>query len=340
MIGGEYFLQPGEPSSSSLKIELSKLFAERSYFATGRDALFALVGELKGGQIWLPNFLCHSVWSSVAQAGKSVKLYEVNNELVGTHDWLTKIQTGDAVLVIHFFGIPDIELLEKLREKNVTVVSDVTHLLFNADGLFRVAKASDFSIASLRKSGPFPDGAICGSNMHAVPGAEAQTRQQFWSLRAAAMLSRGYSARKNFQDDENFLMFRQAEALVDSSLAGRYAMSFASGEIMSCMDIASQRAAVADNTVVLASRLARHCDLPANGRGMSQYFICAFDSKLVRDEVRNSLREKRIFCPVHWETAFLPQPHQLSERLLSIPCDARYNARDMSKIADGLIGAL
>lgn len=266
--------------------------------------------------------------------------YDVDDSLRGVHDWIADTQPDDVVLVIHFFGIPDIGLLKKLREKNVTLVSDATHLLFNAEGLAEVIQESDFSMASLRKSGPFPDGAFCGSNKHSVPAPSEPARQSFWSLRAAAMLSRGYSARQDFADDENFIMLRQAEEILDNAPAGRYGMSYASNGVMSAIDISSQRVAVAENTAVLAARLGHACELPVYGHGVSQYFVCKFSDKKSRDAVHSTLGTKRIYCPIHWDTSFLSQPHALSDKLLSIPCDARYSARDMSRTADELIAAL
>lgn len=340
MIGGEHYFQTPEPTLNSLEKELVMRFNKLSYFATGRDALFSLFSGLEIERIWLPNYLCHSVWSSVRQVGKPVRFYDVNNSLHGTHDWIVDIRPDDAVLVIHFFGIPDIGLLKKLREKNITLVSDVTHLLFNAEGLTEVVQGSDFSIASLRKSGAFPDGAFCGSNIHSVPVPDETARQSFWSLRAAAMLSRGYSARQDFSDDENFIMFRQAEEILDNAPAGRFGMSFISSGVISATDISSQRAVVAENAAVLAARLGQACELPAYGHGASQYFVCKFSDGKLRDAVRNTLGTKRIYCPIHWDTLFLAQPHTLSDELLSIPCDARYGVRDMSRIADELIAAL
>lgn len=340
MIGGEYYFQAPEPILSSLKKELTMWFSKLSYFATGRDALFSLFFDLEIRRVWLPNYLCHSVWSTVRQVGKPILYYDVDDSLHGAHDWIADIQPDDAVLVIHFFGVPDLGLLKALREKNVVLVSDVTHLLFNADGLIEVIQGSDFSMASLRKSGPFPDGAFIGSNKHSVPVPDEPARQDFWSLRAAAMLSRGYSARQDFADDENFILLRQAEEILDNSPAGRHGMSFISTGMMTATDISNQRATVAENTAVLAARLEQVCELPACGHGVSQYFVCKFSDRKSRDAVRITLGAKHIYCPIHWDTSFLPQPHALSDELFSIPCDARYGVRDMSRIADELIAAL
>jgi hypothetical protein len=52
----------------------------------------------------------------------------------------------------------------------------------------------------------------------------------------------------------------------------------------------------------------------------------------VRDDLRQFLSKRRIFLPAHW-----PQTpgctHILYQRLLSVPLDSRYNAKDMQRIA-------
>ncbi len=51
-----------------------------------------------------------------------------------------------------------------------------------------------------------------------------------------------------------------------------------------------------------------------------------------RDELRQSLSKKNIFLPVHWPAAHnIPNP--LSEKIISIPLDSRYDENDMREIA-------
>lgn len=340
MIGGEYYLSLPEAVTDSLAAELSGLFSEISYFSTGRDALYSLLASIDFRRVWLPDFLCNSVWAAARQVGKPVGFYPVGENLCAAHEWMSRVEANDVVLLIHFFGMADLELLARLRQLDVTVVSDVSHLLFNSAGLSAVAEASDFSLASLRKSAPFPDGAFCGSNMHSVPAANEATRREFWTLRAAALSSRCYSARQGFADDENFFLFRQAEAILDDSPAGRHAMSFLAGGILNGSRLSIERGTLAENAEVLAAGLGRVCEVPAHGRGISQYFPCVFHERRQRDDVREALSSERIHCPVHWDTTFLPDPHPLSDRILSIPCDARYAVRDMERIVREVVAAL
>ena len=59
------------------------------------------------------------------------------------------------------------------------------------------------------------------------------------------------------------------------------------------------------------------------------FFILSVERK---DDLRQYLSSKKIFCPVHW-----PQvdgvSNEISETLLSIPVDSRYDGKDMKIIA-------
>jgi hypothetical protein len=57
--------------------------------------------------------------------------------------------------------------------------------------------------------------------------------------------------------------------------------------------------------------------------------------------VSKALADQGIFAPRHW--AALPSPrerfpasHALAQSLLTLPCDYRYNERDMSRLADAV----
>jgi dTDP-4-amino-4,6-dideoxygalactose transaminase len=57
-----------------------------------------------------------------------------------------------------------------------------------------------------------------------------------------------------------------------------------------------------------------------------------------RDAVLNGLHAESIFAPVHWRNPpspreEFPEEHDLSEELISLPCDHRYGKEEMHRIA-------
>jgi hypothetical protein len=52
----------------------------------------------------------------------------------------------------------------------------------------------------------------------------------------------------------------------------------------------------------------------------------------------------RIFCARHWAdlpspAADFPAEHELSRRLITLPCDHRYGEAEMARVADVFLGA-
>jgi hypothetical protein len=64
-----------------------------------------------------------------------------------------------------------------------------------------------------------------------------------------------------------------------------------------------------------------------------------------RDVIRRALIEEEIFPPVHWDlTDVVPleftASHRLSQMIMTLPCDQRYNLSDMEHLSSSLITLL
>jgi hypothetical protein len=62
----------------------------------------------------------------------------------------------------------------------------------------------------------------------------------------------------------------------------------------------------------------------------SSYNISGFPIRISRrDEILNFLYTKNIYPPVHWKLK-----HKLSQEIMTIPCDSRYDLKDMERIVN------
>ena len=82
MIGGEHFLSPPHPVENSMRDLLDSAAGSVSFFATGRDALYALLGTLPHKTVHLPDLICVSVYQAFLQAGKEVSTYRMKPDLI------------------------------------------------------------------------------------------------------------------------------------------------------------------------------------------------------------------------------------------------------------------
>lgn len=235
---------------------------------------------------------------------------------------------------MHYFGVANEGLMRHGKSMGMVVISDVTHMLFNRPQMACIGDQSDYLVASLRKSGPFPDGGFVGSNRRAVPQPDSDMREAFFSLRAAGLLSRGVAATGGFMDDENFHLFRKAEHLIDDSPPGGHACSTYSQALLQTISIDDCARGIAANITVLSHLLKDVCTTVGSPLNPSPYFLCRFKDVDERDAVREHLARKRCFCPIHWDTSAMPHPSALSSVVLSIPCDSRYIETDMESVAN------
>lgn len=327
MIGGEYYLSCNEVEGNLAGVARG-IWRHIEYRCTGRDAIHAVVSIVSAPRIWLPDYLCESIYRPVRDLGVPFEFYHVERFDSTDGDWDGIGREGDCVLLIHYFGIPQTRAIESLRRRNITIISDVTHLMLNPSYLVQIGSLSDFSVCSLRKTAGLPDGGFLASAEHEIPAATFPAREQFWTLRAAALLSRGGSAAAGFVSDENFVLFRRAEQSLDGAEAGSHAMSDCSRYMLATLPWQEWAAKTALNHTILR-QLIDQTGIETNTGGYSHLFPVLLESKLQRDCVRGNLLKMGIVAPIHWDTSFLGKIHWMSDRILSLPCDYRYTEAEM-----------
>lgn len=337
MIGGEHYFAPPHAVENSMGDMLAGQIGEVSFFSTGRDALFSQLTKLPQKRIYLPDLICQSIYVACRDAGKQVAFYKVGANFLDSGSPLSQREPGSCYFVMHYFGVANHDLAEQAKASGMTVISDVTHMLFNDKQLHSISKVSDYLLASLRKSGPFPDGAFISSRFHPIARATRPIREEFHALRTAGLFSRGFSASRDFTDDQNFRLLKKAEDFIDQSILGDYQCSYLSTELLRTINVEEAAATISQNIIMLASLLNGVCKTINVPESPSPYFVCLFKNREERDFLHKQLASYKVFCPVHWDTNQMPEPSPLSELSLSIPCDARYNEVDMRLVAEIIV---
>lgn len=174
------------------------------------------------------------------------------------------------------------------------------------------------------------------SSTESLVQASLPIRERFFALRAAGLLSRGFAAHNNFCNDENFLLLKTAENVIDQSVPGAHQCSYLTRNLLFTVNVEEAAFKIKKNMQTLANNLKGLCTTPCQPGSASPYFCCFFRNRKERDFVHTQLAARQYFCPIHWDTAQLPTPSPLSERCLSIPCDVRYNSDDMQAVASAI----
>ena len=69
--------------------------------------------------------------------------------------------------------------------------------------------------------------------------------------------------------------------------------------------------------------------------------VIVLQDEVLRERVRHALMAERIYPAVHWQLpatvpARFAESHALSRRILTLPCDQRYDHNDMERVANVL----
>ncbi len=324
------------------------------FYASGRGAMRAVLiganGNLRWQRLFVPTYFCQDVVTSLRESGIAIQYYEDSPLWQSPAVDHGALRTGDAVLVVNYFGLRGRLSLEDVRAAGADVVEDHTH-----DPWSEWARRSEaaYCIASLRKVLPLPDGALLWSPQGLrLPAAPTPTafHQRGSHLKLCAMLLKDAYLRGRAVPKEQFLdLFRRGEELLGApeiSEASPLARTLAS-----IFPTESWRERRRRNYRVFCEAVegAEGFEIlqVASGSGSCPFSaIILFDGKRVRDAVRGWLIENSVYPAILWPLSgdirrTLPEATlDFSERMLSIPCDGRYSTEDLRRAAAALLRAV
>lgn len=326
---------------------LKKYGRELTYLRTGREALMYASCNCKPGKeavILCPAYCCWSMTAPFEFTGWTIVYYRLNEDLTIDETYLEGLLRGcrpDAILTMNFYGSADTRAaIAKVKAFNdkITVIEDFSHCTFCLDKIFN--EQVDYYVTSIRKSMGVCDGALVLSKKptgkHYI-GIEAP---DFGTLRYGAQKMKGrYAFSKSLDDKDVFLSeLRHGEEMIDK-LNGVHPISEISERMI---------ASINGEEIAFARREnMKHLWTLLNGKirmipGLERSFDGApFSLPILvenRDAVQKQLAQKGVYAPVLWpidekarKTCELSA--YISDHMLSIPIDQRYNYDDIEDIA-------
>ena len=322
-----------------------------NYYADGRQALIHLYQSQGWKRLWVPEYFCYDVITSLKEAGLNLMFYTdwpgnddanlCSSMVAGRvscgarqYDSLNKVvRPSDAVLRVNYFGTRSYRRPEKLSV--AAVIEDHTHDLI---GDWPIHSTADWCIASLRKSLPIPEGGMLWSPIGLkLPSAPkvSEENERMATIRWNAMkLKARYLAgeavekvefRKGYVETEEYFDHAQVCALDKSSQ-----------EYLKIFDIRSWYNQKRSNWELLKD-IKKEGVLVIAPESMSCYpfsLVLLFDNPDERDRVRKDLIAHQIYPAVLWNVPDTASDgvKSFSRRMLSLHCDARYTADDIRQM--------
>jgi dTDP-4-amino-4,6-dideoxygalactose transaminase len=244
------------------------------------------------------------------------------------------VDSGDVVLVIHYFGFPNTTFpADAVRAQGAKIIEDASQALF----LGQVFSESICSVYSPRKFMGVPDGGILVSNI----ALETETLQleapprSWWKL-ALAVSQMRHEEDLTGRPSPWFPAFQEYEA---GFPLGLYRCSDLSRMLVEDgIDYGEMYSKRRDNYLALLGRLEQFALFPQLPPGVVPLGFPVRVKPGLRDGVLERLYSKRIYPPVHWRIEGIAPAeyldgHALSRTILTLICDQRYDQSDMHRQA-------
>ena len=145
-------------------------------FRTARAALAALLRHRAVKRVWLPAYVCGSLFEGAVASGAKVLFYSVGPSLAGGLDHLVpSLELGDAVLGVDYFGFPRDEFRRRPAEPaNILWIED------RAQALDAGTPWGDVVLYSPRKLFGVADGGLLFSNQ-SLPAPSQPADDSLWA---------------------------------------------------------------------------------------------------------------------------------------------------------------
>ncbi|NQV09152.1 DegT/DnrJ/EryC1/StrS aminotransferase family protein [Candidatus Woesearchaeota archaeon] len=334
-IGAEFNLSLGVIFGKNLH-RLSNKFI---YLASGRDSLEFIIKNfnIKGGSVLLPAYLCKSVVKPFKDNKLKTIFYKVNENLEIDVDDLAEKPYKDvkALLVVHYFGViqPNIKKISDIcGKKNILLIEDMVQ-----SSMTEYNPRGDVFFNSYRKIVPLPDGSLLGYKSKLGKQVYRRSFMHFVYVKTrllGLLMNNICSLRR---------LSRWIYVLCEDKLIANYKkparMSLLSKFFLRKQDFKNILKKRRENYDYLLKNIKEKGfkvlikELPKN--------VCAFGFPIIcedREKIKQILIENKIYPPVHWELPKeiskkqFPVSYDVSESILTIPIDQRYNVEDMKRV--------
>lgn len=306
--------------------------------ACGRQALLSLIAEQGWKRMWVPTYFCHEVILYLQR--KSNIEIEFYNDYPGSDDVVSindiPFADTDVLLRMNYFG------LRSWRDNAqipIPVIEDHSHDLV---GDWAIRSNADWCIASLRKTLPIAEGGIVWSprNLELPTAIHDGENERLSAERWKAMwLKRAYVS-GYYQEKESFRsVFMKTESQFDSLPIS--AIDEQSNWTIQHFDLSKWTAVRRHNWSKLNKLLASlgvQVLVPENAKCNPFMVVFLFESFTRRNQVRQRMIENKIYPAILWSLpdCVKSDARCVSERILMIHCDGRYDSNACEELCNRL----
>lgn len=310
-------------------------FPDAVYYACGRHAILDLYEQNAWNRLWVPEYFCYEVLSSMGQFGVNWCCYP-DYPLADESETILSLpfEEGDALLRVNYFGLRSKRSNQGIP---VPVVEDHTHDLI---GGWAQNSDADWCVASLRKTLPLAEGGILWSpkskKLQKTPRMTSEN-DDLAELRWNAMRKKTLYLEGKIDDKNEFRpVFLSTEK--GFGVMGVSLMNVETFDYLSRFDIEQWYGMKKQNRNILNESLSTIATVlePEDSNCNPFSFTLLFDTEDVRNVFRKYLIDSCVYPAILWNVPddTTPEIMDFSKRMLSVHCDARYNREDIMQLCE------
>lgn len=313
-IGGYFGLELGRNDSNFW-------FSHLPALNSSRHALEYIIRQLskKPDMIYVPYYTCEVVLEPIRRLNIPYQFYHIDDNLEIAE--LPKLGSDDYIIVNNYFGIKDSYIDSLLLHYKSQMLVDDAQAFYHPNHIGMRA------IYSPRKFFGVPDGGFAWT-----PGTkEIELTQDFSTDRSAHLLRRIDAGAEAGYDE-----FQRDDASLSSE--PMKAMSVLTRRILESIDYDDVKLRRRSNFEMLHEALGavNKFDIPD-----MKSFACPMVYPFLTGDVslRNKLIKNKIFVAKYWPNVLRwcdenMLEHELTEKLIPLPIDQRYEGKDMNRIIE------
>lgn len=347
-IGSEFWINEIIQASEAKTPKWLSKFGNVVLTSSGRGAITLLLHQLDTDKktVLLPAYICDSVIMPFVELGYECHFYDVEKDLYANIDYLLNFENVGIFLHMGYFGFHTNSNLERVincfKEKSTVIVEDVTHTMFSNYERF---SENDFYVGSIRKWFGIPSGGFLASKL-GMDNKPLHKHERFNQIRKEALLLKHkYIKTSELKLKKKFLKrFSEAEEILDKDLAS-YSIDNLSTQLLNKLNTRELIKKRRQNYTYLKDNLEDVNSIKILFKVLDENICPLFFPILIkekRDQVKKSLIDAGIYCPVHWsipkqiKVDKYKNSYEIYNSELSIPCDQRYGVEDMERIISAI----
>lgn len=327
----------------------SQFPSDRIYYSLCREALCDIANALNGTtkKVLIPAYTCQTVITPFEECGWQCVYFPIKSDLrIDTHG-LVKIveETNPSLVVVHpYFGMDlndeEIATLVTIKETGVDIVLDLTQCLFSTKNF----SFATFIVASYRKWMPIPDGGYLMnlSNCESIRQPENEY-SEFTEREKAAMYLRGQYFDNGEQRTKaiSIKLSKAADHMAERNIAP-HKMSQVAYNLMQNENLELNQQRRFENYIYLYNNIIENDKNTKVCKNMSAVTTAPlYFTIFVKDRsaLQRLLVNDAIYAPVIWpvedeRVLINDEIKYIYDHVLAIPCDQRYDEKDMQRAVE------